>query len=184
MKRTAIWPTLAAVALICVTPALAQQVHPDWHGDESNWEPVGVGGPMRGAPTMDENPYYTAKRYIDEGEYARAIPYLDEALRRRPGNTNVLAYEGYALGKLADYSDAMRCFDQVLKDDPDNHRTHEYLGEMYLVMHRPDDASRELAALTKICTDGCDEKDALTKAIADYRAKQASATPPPALPAK
>ncbi|HUJ48085.1 MAG TPA: tetratricopeptide repeat protein [Rhizomicrobium sp.] len=175
----AIWPIMAAAALLCATPVIAQQDHPDWHDTGvGGTGPLGIGAPMSGVPTMEENPYYTAKRYIDEGEYAKAIPYLDEALRRQPGRVNALAYEGYALSNLGDFSDAKSYFDQALSADADDRRTHEYLGEMYLALHNADGANHELAELTRICSGGCDEKDALAKAIADYQTKQASAAPP------
>ncbi|HEY1961326.1 MAG TPA: hypothetical protein VGG69_02820, partial [Rhizomicrobium sp.] len=62
------------------------------------------------------------------------------------------------------------------------------LGELYLKMNQLANANAQLAELTRLCPDSCEEKDVLTKAISDYRlaavapstpAAQAATTAPP-----
>ena len=45
-------------------------------------------------------------------------------------------------------------------------------------MHDPASAQKELDTLASLCPDGCDERDALTKAIAAYVPPAATGTSP------
>ena len=79
--------------------------------------------------------------------------------------------------KVGQYGTSLDYLQKALANDPDHKAAHQYLGEDYLAMHNVTAASAQLAELARICPGGCDEKDALTKAIADYQSKTASAAP-------
>ena len=128
----------------------------------------GYGG--MGGMTGSSDDYGTAVRLIHRQQYADAVPYLNRALQDRPHSANVLNYLGYTHRMLGDYPGSLDFYQKALAIDPDHKGAHEYLGELYLMMHDSASADGQLAELTRLCPDGCDEKDVLTKAIADYHA--------------
>jgi tetratricopeptide (TPR) repeat protein len=145
-----------------------------------------AGGGLRNMITQDN--YSTAVRLIHHEKYADALPYLDHALADRPNNADVLNYLGYTHRMLGDYPISLDFYQRALGRDPDHKGVHEYLGELYLKMHQLDQAKSQLAELTRLCPDDCDEKDVLTKAIGDYELAanappQPAATPITAMPA-
>ena len=134
----------------------------------------GHSGGLHSSSGFDD--YTTAVRLIRREKYADAVPYLNRALQEKPGNADVLNYLGYTHRMLGDYPGSLDFYQQALAHNPDHRGAHEYLGELYLKMNRLSDARGELAELTRLCSDGCEEKDVLTKAIADYQL--AAASPP------
>lgn len=137
------------------------------------------GAGMRGTMTQDD--YSTAVRLIHHEKYADALPYLDRALAEKPNNADVLNYLGYTHRMLGEYPTSLDFYQRALARDPDHKGVHEYMGELFLKMHQLDQAKAQLAELTRLCPDNCDEKDVLTKAIGDYElAANASAQSAPA----
>jgi tetratricopeptide (TPR) repeat protein len=137
----------------------------------------GYGG-MGGGMEMDS--YAQALRLIKHEQFGEAIPYLDAALQERPHSADILNYEGYTHRMIGDYSASLDYYNRALAIDPEHKGVHEYLGELYLQTKQLDKAQAELAELTKLCPDGCEEKDTLIASIAKYQA----ANPAPAQPAK
>lgn len=153
----------------------------------------GFGGGMGFAP---EDPYTTARRMIRHEHYAEAIPYLNEALQKRQHDADIANYLGLAHRKIgetmtgdqraAEFDSSLRFYQYALQYDPDHKGVHEYLGELYLDMNDSASANQELAKLTSLCPDGCDEKDTLAQAIAKVTpaapaAASAAQTPAPAM---
>jgi tetratricopeptide (TPR) repeat protein len=142
----------------------------------------GYGGGNASSSGFDD--YATAVRLIHHDKFAEAVPYLNRALHERPNNADVLNYLGYTHRQLGDYPGSLDFYQRALAREPDHKGAHEYLGELYLKMNRLGDAQAQLAELTRLCSDGCEEKDVLTKAIADYQlASAAPAAAPTAVPA-
>ncbi len=153
--------TIAAGALLAVSiaaPALAM-------GGGGGGGGYG-GGMMGDMPTF--NDYAVAMRLIHHEQYAEAIPHLDAALAQRPRDADILNYEGYTHRMVGDYQSSLDYYKRALAIDPDHKGVHEYLGELYLQMHDQASAQNELQTLASLCPSGCDEKDALTKALAAY----------------
>src|SRR4051812_6661869 len=119
----------------------------------------GYSGGVRGARFGD---YATAGRLIKHEKYAEAVPYLDRALQERPGSADVLNYLGYTHRMLGDYTGSLDFYTRALTRDPDHKGVHEYLGELYLKMNRLAEARAQLTELTRLCSNGCEEKDVLT----------------------
>lgn len=142
----------------------------------------GGGGPMGGGMSMDD--YSMAVSLIHNQKYAMATAYLNRALKNSPHNANVLNYLGYTHRMLGDYPGSLDFYQRALVINPDHKGAHEYLGELYLMMHDSASADEQLAELTRLCPDGCDEKDVLTKAIADYHAAAHAAATPAVVPAQ
>ncbi|MBS0274472.1 MAG: tetratricopeptide repeat protein [Proteobacteria bacterium] len=128
----------------------------------------GGGGMTMGGGGIDD--YSVAVSLIRQAKYDRATVYLDRALKNNPHNANILNYLGYAHRMLGDYPASLDFYQKALAINPDHKGAHEYLGELYLMMHDSASADGQLAELTRLCPDGCEEKDVLTKAIADYHA--------------
>jgi tetratricopeptide (TPR) repeat protein len=132
----------------------------------------------------------TALRLIEKEDYADAIPHLKRALSFMQGNADILNYLGFTERMVGNYPDSLDYYQRALARNPDHKGAHEYLGELYLAMHQPDQARLQLAELDRLCPDGCTEKATLTQAIATYMAANPAtpsattpATPLPATPA-
>jgi tetratricopeptide (TPR) repeat protein len=139
----------------------------------------GYGGGMTGSGFDD---YSTAVRLIHHEKYAEAVPYLNRALQTKP-TADVLNYLGYTHRMLGDYPGSLDFYQRALARDPDHKGAHEYLGELYLKMNQVANANAQLAELTRLCPDGCEEKDVLAKAISDYRLAAVAPATPAAQPA-
>ena len=143
----------------------------------------GYGGGMMGStPAFDD--YAVAMRLIRHQQYAEAIPHLDAVLAVRKRDADVLNYEGYTHRMVGDYASSLDYYKRALAIDPDHKGVHEYLGELYLQMNDQASAQSELTTLATLCPSGCDERDALTKALAAYAppAGTAANTTAPATP--
>lgn len=172
MKKTIFLAASAALALACSSPLFAMG------GGGGGGGMGGYGG--MGGMSGSQDDYATAVRLIHHEQYADAIPYLNRALLDRPHSANTLNYLGFTHRMLGDLPGSLDFYQKALAIDPDHKGAHEYLGELYLMMHDSVSADAQLAELTRLCPSGCDEKDVLTKAIADYHtsahaAAQASA---------
>jgi tetratricopeptide (TPR) repeat protein len=128
----------------------------------------GGGGMPSGGMSMDD--YSMAVSLIHNQKYAMAAAYLERALAHNPHSANILNYLGYTHRMLGDYPGSLDFYQQALAINPDHKGAHEYLGELYLMIHDSASADGQLAELTRLCPDGCEERDVLTKAIADYHA--------------
>lgn len=127
---------------------------------------------------QQENDYANGRRLAHFGKYAEAIPFLKSAHVEEPHNADILTLLGYAYHMTGDNDLALDFYQVALQEDPDHRLAHEYLGELYIDKHFLSSAQEQLAQLTRLCAAGCDERDALTKAIDTYQAS-ASAAPSP-----
>ena len=137
----------------------------------------GMMGPNNSAAARDE--YDAALRLIEKQDYADAIPHLKHALMLQQGNADILNYLGYTARMTGDFPASLDYYQRALTRNPDHKGAHEYLGELYLMMHQPDQARLQLAELVRLCPDGCVEKDALTQALSAY-ASTTTSSPSPA----
>jgi len=119
----------------------------------------------------------TALSLLEKQQYADAIPHLKRALASMQGNADILNYLGFAERMVGDYPASLDYYQCALARDPDHKFAHEYLGELYLAMHQPDQARAQLAELDRLCPDGCVEKATLTQAIATYMAANPAGAP-------
>jgi len=60
-------------------------------------------------------------------------------------------------------------YQEVLKINPDHKSVLEYQGEIYLKLGDLNAARCNQVHLQSLCSNGCDEFEALTRAIADFR---------------
>ena len=59
-------------------------------------------------------------RLFLKGKLKEAIFYYDKILNENPENISSLNNKGYALSKLKDYENAMKCYDAALQISPDD----------------------------------------------------------------
>ena len=169
MNKPVLWATLAALALWSSTPVTAQ-----YSGQAGGMDPSGnatFGG--GNASSGDFGIYAAGLRLFNAQKYDEAIPFFEKVLEGEPQNVKILEKLGYSQLMTGDYPGALGSLQKALSVDEDNKRVHQDLGEVYLATHDRASADIQMAALNQLCPSGCDEKDALAKAIAD-------AGPPPA----
>ena len=111
----------------------------------------------------DDELYRQGRALALAGYYADALPILEAVARR--DDPMVYTMRGFATRKLGHYSDAMKLYDRALALDPDNINTHEYIGESYVELGKPDLARIELERVAKQCGPGCEQYDDLAEAI-------------------
>lgn len=164
-------------ALVSLTPAVALAMGGmGGYGGGTGGGNYGMGNSM--LMNQGREDLETGLRLIQKQDYAGSIPYLRRALRLYQGNADILNYLGFASRMVGNYDDSLDYYQRALARNPDHKGAHEYLGELYLMLHKPDDARGQLAELTRLCPDGCIEKDTLTQSIASYDAAAAKAANP------
>jgi hypothetical protein len=179
MNRLAISASVLALSWAPGLPALAQDESGHDNGMGGN-RMGGLGVPMSQGSTFGEDPDRTAIRLIHHEKSAEAIPFVDQAAVDKPTDANVLSYAGYWDGKIGEFGISPGYLRKALAADPDHKAAGQYLEEDYLAMHDMAAANAQLAELVRICSSGCDERNALSKAIADYQPNLAATSPAPA----
>lgn len=108
------------------------------------------------------------KRYVDRGDYDRAIDKAEEYLNSNPRSADAYNYIGYSNRQMGKYPQAQAAYDRALKIDPNHVGAHEYYGELHVKLKNFDAAEKHLADLTRICG-SCSEQRQLSEAIAKGR---------------
>lgn len=108
------------------------------------------------------------KRYVEKGQYERAISKAREVLDNNPKSADAYNYIGYSERKLGDLSAAAKAYDRALAIDKNHVGVHEYYGELHLQRGDKAKAEMHLAELTRICGD-CTEQQTLAKKIAEAK---------------
>ncbi len=78
---------------------------------------------------------------------------------------------------IGNYPQSLDYYTRALAINPDHKGAHEYLGELYLNMKDLPKAQGQLTELTRLCPDGCVERETLTKSIANYQAAMPGGSP-------
>ncbi len=134
-------------------------------------------GPARAAgldstPAAKQDPnYVAAKKLIEAGTFAEAVPLLEQVVAADPKNADAYNYLGYSQRKSGDRQAALGNYQKALALQPDHRGANEYLGELYLEMGELDKAKERLDVLDSACFFGCDEYRDLKQAISTYAAK-------------
>ena len=108
--------------------------------------------------------YKQAKSLIDDQQYAKAIPILQQLIKDKGAYADALNLLGYSYRKSGDAKTALEYYNQALAMEPKHLGANEYLGELYLEMKMPDKAKERLAVLKSACGD-CEEYKELESAI-------------------
>jgi Flp pilus assembly protein TadD len=154
MKRIASFAVLASVLVASPTLALADAT-------ETNTSRV---------PAVASD-YENAKKAIANQDWKAAIKSLEAAERSDPKDADVQNLLGYSHRKSGNLDAAFPHYARALELNPKHLGAHEYVGEAYLMAGKPAKAKEHLVLLEKFCPQGCEERDDLRKAIAEYERK-------------
>ena len=107
---------------------------------------------------------FEKKNKIDKAQkqYKKAIGYLLKHNKKFPADPDTLNYLGFTHRKVGDYENAEIYYSMGLELDPNHVGINEYMGELFVVTNRLDEAKERLAVL-KDCN--CKEYDELKLVI-------------------
>jgi tetratricopeptide (TPR) repeat protein len=126
-----------------------------------------VAGQARAVDSMSSNckvDLTSVRTKIKAKNYADALEELRK-LARKTDEADVYNLLGYTLRKTGDYSASLAYYTKALDLQPDHKAAGEYLGELYVETNDIDKAREQLAALVKLCPNGCEEREDLEKMI-------------------
>ena len=113
--------------------------------------------------------YEEAVALIEGADYEDALQVLEKLNREASGNADVLNMLGFAHRKLGRMETAFDYYREALGIEPRHLGANEYLGELYLETGELEKAEERLGQLVVACPSGCEERDELSEAIANYR---------------
>jgi tetratricopeptide (TPR) repeat protein len=107
----------------------------------------GGGGDQARRAKAQDPAMAAAVQTIDAGQYARAIPMLQEIVTRQPGNADAYNWLAYATRKNGDPAKSIAIYEKALAIDPKHLGAHEYIGEAYLALDDLPKAKEHLRGL-------------------------------------
>jgi tetratricopeptide (TPR) repeat protein len=138
----------------------------------------GGGGGGEPAPARKPDPAMVAAvQAIDARQYARAIPMLEDVVKREPRNADAFNWLAYAIRKNGDAATSIPIYQKALALDPKHLGAHEYIGEAYLALDNLPKAKEHLARLSRLCLFGCEQYTDLKKAVEAYEKSAGKAKP-------
>ena len=114
----------------------------------------------KGAPDLT-----SVRAKIKAKDYQAALAEL-KVLADTNQHADVYSLIGFSLRKTGDYPSALTYYKKALDFDADHKGAREYLGELYVETGDLSKAREQLAVLTKLCPQGCEEREDLEKALA------------------
>jgi len=162
--------TLAACALgLGLVAMMLVACPPGVSADGAGGGGGGGGGGADGSPGKAEDPDYAAGvKAIKGGQYAAAIPLLQNAIARDGTNPDAHNWLAYAVRRNGDPARSIPIYQKALAIDPKHRGAHEYIGEAYLALDNLPKAKEHLARLDKLCFLPCSEYKDLKKAVEAY----------------
>ena len=121
--------------------------------------------PAAGYYDLDEE-LRSADLLIDKEQCKQAIDKLKDAIKSDPDNADAWNLLGYASRKKGDLERSTEAYGNVLRIDPEHKDALEYQDELFLMLGDKAAAQVNLAKLTSLCPDGCEQIEELAKAIA------------------
>jgi tetratricopeptide (TPR) repeat protein len=107
---------------------------------------------------------------IEAKEFKAALAELN-ALAAKHEHADVYNLMGFSLRKSGDFQNALTYYKKALDYDAKHKGAREYLGELYVEMGDLAKAREQLAALTQLCPQGCEERADLEKVLASAAPK-------------
>jgi Flp pilus assembly protein TadD len=121
--------------------------------------------------TSKDAPDLTSVRAkIKAKDYQGALTEL-KVLADTHQHADVYSLLGFSLRKTGDYPTALTFYKKALEFDADHKGAREYLGELYVETGDLPKAREQLAVLTTLCPQGCEEREDLEKALASAAPK-------------
>lgn len=116
-------------------------------------------------PSADQDRVF-GEGLVRQGRFALSIPFLIEATKRDPMVAETHVYLAFALRQTGRPDEAGAHYRFALRLDPDNLWALAYYGVMLLETGNRVDAEAKLAALRRLCPNGCGEREELERAFA------------------
>jgi tetratricopeptide (TPR) repeat protein len=121
--------------------------------------------------TSKDAPDLTSVRAkIKAKDYQAALAELN-VLADTHQHADVYSLMGFSWRRTGDYPTALTFYKKALDFDADHKGAREYLGELYAETGDLVKAREQLAILTKLCPQGCEEREDLEKALASATPK-------------
>ena len=121
--------------------------------------------------TQDNPDFAQGRRAIEARDWKSAIKALASADKRTPNNADIHNLLGFAYRNSGQVETALKHYQRALQIDSRHRGAHEYIGEAYLMMNNVAKAEEHLAALKRVCASVCEERDDLSRKIAQYRSR-------------
>jgi Flp pilus assembly protein TadD len=102
---------------------------------------------------------------IKAKDYGAALAEL-KVLADTHQHPDVYSLMGFSLRKSGDYKNALTFYHKALDFDANHKGAREYLGELFVETGDLAKAREQLAILTQLCPEGCEEREDLEKALA------------------
>lgn len=118
-----------------------------------------------GSSTSSDVSIGDVKRYVDRGDYSKAISKAKEYLEENSRSADAYNYIGYSYRQMGDNGQARTAYDKALSIDPSHVGAHEYYGELEIKVGNMAAAEMHLAKLTQICG-SCEEQQMLAGKVA------------------
>jgi Flp pilus assembly protein TadD len=116
--------------------------------------------------TSKDAPDLTSVRAkIKAKDYPAALSEL-QSLADTHQHADVYSLMGFSLRKSGDYNSALTFYNKALDFDGNHKGAREYLGELYIETGELPKAREQLAILTRLCPQGCEEREDLELALA------------------
>ena len=132
--------------------------------------PASLAAGTSSTPEAEQVDYYkTAKKLIDDQDFAKAIPLLEQSIQANGASADAYNLLGFAHRKLGDTQKGMDYYMKALAIEPSHLGTNEYLGELYLELNDLPKAEERLAVLETACG-SCEEYQDLDKAVLKFKA--------------
>ena len=133
-------------------------------GSGSGGESKPVSQYQIGEKMINKAKKFEKKNKTDKAQkhYKKAIGYLLKHNKEFPADPDTLNYLGFTHRKIGDYENAEIYYSMGLELDPKHVGINEYMGELFVVTNRLDEAKERLAVL-KDCN--CKEYDELKLVI-------------------
>ena len=146
---------------------------PRLHGLASALTLLLIAGQASAADTSSDAPAAAAtsdlasvRAQIKAEDYKAAIAALQPLADQGSKDPDVYNLLGFSLRKSGDRKTAQTFYEKALAIDPNHKGTLEYQGELFIENGDLPKAQQNLAALVKLCPDGCEEREDLEKALA------------------
>jgi Flp pilus assembly protein TadD len=121
--------------------------------------------------TSNDAPDLTSVRAkIKAKDFQAALAELN-VLADTHQHADVYSLMGFSWRRTGDYPTALTFYKKALDFDADHKGAREYLGELYVETGDLAKAREQLAILTKLCPQGCEEREDLEKALASATPK-------------
>lgn len=107
-----------------------------------------------------------AAKLIKKERYGKAVKQLRKAVKKDNENADAWNLLGFASRKMGDLETSADAYAKALALEPEHKGALEYQGELFITQGTIDKAKANLAKLTALCPNGCDERSKLEQALA------------------